>query len=86
MMNMTLAPRERAGCSRKVSFELRKGTCDSFWPMAVITSPSAESDLLIAAVSAASDPVASVRESLSDPARSTSVRRPAGSSDGPLTS
>ena len=36
----------RLSCSRKVSFELRKGTCLSLRPSAVMTLPRAERDLL----------------------------------------
>uniref|UniRef100_A0A0M3HHD0 EMI domain-containing protein n=1 Tax=Ascaris lumbricoides TaxID=6252 RepID=A0A0M3HHD0_ASCLU len=64
----------RESCKRRVSLESRYGTCVTLPdapPSALITLPNASSPQLILIPSFARSPVAPVRLSLSDPARST---------------
>ena len=69
MRTLALPPSE--SCRRNVSFEFRNGMCVAFLlPSALITSPSAERDLLMFCASFSLSPVASVFESRSEPAKS----------------
>ena len=72
----------RLAWSSRVSFELRYGTWASLAPSARTTSPSADSDLLIAAASPRRSPDACVRLRRSEPARSTSARWALGAGAG----
>ena len=62
---------DRHGCRRKVSLELRYGTCGLFFDRATNTSESAESDLLIACASLSCTPTALDLSRRSEPAKST---------------
>ena len=70
-MTSALPSPDRHGWSRKVSFELRYGTCGDRFDSATNTSVSADSDLLMAWVSLSRSPVACDLPSRSEPARST---------------
>mmetsp|Transcript_67162 Transcript_67162/g.160537 ORF Transcript_67162/g.160537 Transcript_67162/m.160537 type:complete len:203 (-) Transcript_67162:1892-2500(-) len=70
MRTRALPSPERHGWRRNVSFELRNGTWFCFLEIAVKTSPSAESDLLMFCASFSRSPWAPEREMRSDPARS----------------
>mmetsp|Transcript_14947 Transcript_14947/g.33018 ORF Transcript_14947/g.33018 Transcript_14947/m.33018 type:complete len:375 (-) Transcript_14947:706-1830(-) len=67
---------ERLSCSRKVSVELRKGTCACFAALAAITSPKADKDLLMLLASVRAWPIAPDLLIRSDPARSTRFSLP----------
>ena len=51
MSTMALPLPEKQGCSKYVSFELRNGTCVCLFAIAVRTSASEDSDLLMLHVS-----------------------------------
>mmetsp|Transcript_33386 Transcript_33386/g.46249 ORF Transcript_33386/g.46249 Transcript_33386/m.46249 type:complete len:215 (+) Transcript_33386:131-775(+) len=72
----TFAVPSNESCKTCVSLELRKGMCFSFLASAAMTSPSALKLLLILCASFRRAPSASVRESRSEPAKSTKCSLP----------